>query len=114
MNNSFIKGLFTGLFISIVVFSSIAATGFIHWDKMEVKPVCYVTSSIGGFSPVDGNSIGNVWSKDEVLPICIVKPSFAGFIPIEGTQIGNTWSREEVVPMCSVKPSIQGFIPVER
>ena len=112
MNKSFSKRVVTGVFLSLIFFSSIAASSFIRWNKSDVKPICYVKPDIGGFTPTEGSSIGNTWSKSDVLPVCLVKPDIGGFTPIKGSSIGNTWSKSEVVPMCPVKPDIGGFTPL--
>ena len=93
---------------------AMGATVGIYWEKAQVIPVIMVKPSIGGFVPIEGNSIVNTWSKKDVTPILIVKPSIGGFQPYEGSAIGNTWEKKNVTPVMLVEPYIGNFKPLSR
>ncbi len=110
--------LFVAVLVGIVIGRLISprtasAQYGISWRKAQVLPVVIVKPDIGGFSPVNGSSIGNMWRKDDVTPMCIVKPDIGGFSPTRGSSIGNLWRKDDVRPFILVEPAIGGFVPSE-
>lgn len=109
-----VLGLLMGVVIGrLIAPRTVTAQYGLSWRKAQVLPVVIVKPDIGGFSPVNGSSIGNIWRKDDITPMCLVKPDIGGFSPTRGSSIGNIWRKDEVKPFILVEPGIGGFVPSE-